>query len=252
MLCSSAPAGGVSSCGELGKPEVGDLGRRQHGELAVEFERVGNAPRTLAQLVGELDADRQPAFELVGRAQADHHVPALAPFALRMLVMDDPRLARAGLVGGGRELVLDGGIDPLDERQGRELRELERARRPRDHEARLRHIHVQPLAIAAARAVDDDLDVRLGIAGIEAQELLMDRAHLGPGLVADEADRRIDQILARLVGKRDRPRLQLRDRLLRDRRRLDDLEVLRRRRRSERREPRQQGDGSKPKRSHRS
>src|SRR6185436_1468494 len=99
-----------------------------------------------------------------------------------------PGLAQAGLVGGGGNLVLNRGVDPLGKRQGRELLELERSRRARNDEARLRHVHMQPLAITPARAVHDDLDVRLGISGIEAEELLVDRARLGPGLEADEAD----------------------------------------------------------------
>ena len=156
----------------------------------------------------------------------------------------DPGIARALRVGRGNTLVPEGGIDLLNKRQGHEVGELQGCRRPRNDEARLRHIHVQPLAMAPAGAVDDDLDVRLGVPGIKADELLLDRACLCPVLEAHEPDRRVNQVVAGLVGKHDRPRLELQHWRPGDGRRLDDLEILRCRYRRKGRQPRQQGDGS--------
>ena len=114
---------------------------------------------------------------------ADRVRPALAPAPLRVLVVDGLRLFRARRHIGRREdAVLDGRIDLLDERQRRKAREIERRRRPRQHEARLGHVHVELLAVVPFRAVDDDVDIGLGIARIEAQELPLHRLGLGPVL----------------------------------------------------------------------
>ena len=58
-------------------------------QLALELDRVGELLLAVAQLVGERDADRQLAFELVGRADADGHAGAFAPGRSGFLLLAD-------------------------------------------------------------------------------------------------------------------------------------------------------------------
>jgi hypothetical protein len=111
---------------------------------------------------------------------------------------------------------------------------------------------MQLLAIATPLTVDDDVDVRLAVTRIKAQQLLLNRTRLGPVLVLDKADRGIDQIIPRLVGERDRPRLHFVDRELRNRGGFDQLELLRHRRRLRRKhhQRRQRSDRSERTRCH--
>ena len=76
--------------GQLLQAGLIDVRRRQQPHLALELDRVGKLAFAVAQLVGERDADRQLAFELVGRADAGGDAGAFAPGAVRVLVVGWP------------------------------------------------------------------------------------------------------------------------------------------------------------------
>ena len=211
MFCSSAPAGGVSSPVSAAKPHLADLRRRAQRELALELEIVGDLLGVFAQLVGDLDAERKLALELVARVDADRDLPRFAPAPQRVLVRRGARVLRGDRVRRGDQAVLDRRVHALDERQRHEARQIERVRRPGEREARLPHIQVELFPDALAHPVDRDLDHRLDVARKRAQELLLDGARLRPVLEAHETRVRIDQLVARLVDESDRPRLQLVD-----------------------------------------
>src|SRR5262249_20806894 len=129
--------------GQGGKAHVGDLGRRAQRELALELEEVGDFLVTFPELVGDPDADRQLALELVTRVNADRYRPDFAPAPQRMLVVDGARIFRRHRLRRRYQAVLDRRIDALDEGQRDETREVDGLRRARQREAGFAHIHVE-------------------------------------------------------------------------------------------------------------
>ena len=104
MFCSSTPATGVFTPVSFFSAVLVDVGRAEQAHLAFELDRVGQLPFAFAQLVGERHADRQLAFELVGRADAGGDARAFAPVAVRVLVVRAPSRpssidTSAGLIG---------------------------------------------------------------------------------------------------------------------------------------------------------
>ena len=67
----------------------------------------------VAQFVHQHDADRNLAFELVGRLYADQICDASAPFAIGIIVAGPGFVLKGRHVARGNRLVLYGGIDLL-------------------------------------------------------------------------------------------------------------------------------------------
>src|SRR5215208_4495910 len=83
------------------------------------------------------------------------------------------------------------------------------------------------LAVALLYAVDDNIVIRLVVAAIETQKLLSRRLRLRPIFETHEAGRGVHELFWRLIGKRNRLRLQLRDGQRRGRSDLFDPKLLR-------------------------
>jgi hypothetical protein len=82
--------------------------------------------------------------------------------------------------------VLDGRVDLFQEGQVREAAEVEGSGGFREQEARLGHVDVQLLLVSLGQAVGGDVDGRLRVGRVEAQELLLRPSDTRPILEADE------------------------------------------------------------------
>src|SRR5262249_17715049 len=179
------------------------------------------------ELVGDLDADRQFALELVTRVDANRDRPRLAPASQRVLVVYGARVLGGDDLTWRDQIMLDRRIDALDEGHRDEAREINRAWRPRQDEAGLAHVHVQLFFDALAHAVDGQFDLRLDIARKRGQELFFNRPCLRPVLKANESGVRIDDLLAGPIDERDGLGLEPIDSEGGERSRLFEMEFLR-------------------------
>src|SRR5262249_33748756 len=119
------PSGRRVEPGQGCKTHLGDLCGRPQRELALELEVVGDFLRAFPELVGDLDADRQLALELVARANADRDRPCLTPAPQRVLIVHGARILGGHCIGRRDQAVLDGRIDALDEGKAHEACEID-------------------------------------------------------------------------------------------------------------------------------
>ena len=171
--------------------------------------RIGDLLDAVAQLVDQQHADRNFAFELVARLDADRRGAAGAPFAVGIVVAGAGIVVERHHVGGRDQLVLDRRIDALQDRQRHVARQIDGGRRAVEHEAGLRHVHVELFdhRPAAVRRLGDG---RLDIGGKQRQEFFLHRVLVRPVLEADQHAAGVDGVAAPLVAKGDDAGLELR------------------------------------------
>src|SRR5205807_2712511 len=209
------------------KTHLAHLRRRPWREFGLELEIIGDLLRAFPELVGDLNADRQFALELVTRVDANGDRPRLAPAPQRVLVVHRARVLGGDHLTRRDQVVLDRRIDALDKRHGDEAREIHRTGRPRQNKTRLAHVHVQLFFDALTHPLDGDLDIRLDIAREGAQKLLFDRPCLRPVLKPNKSGIRIDELLAGAVEEGDGLRVETIDGEGGERSRLFETEFLR-------------------------
>jgi hypothetical protein len=122
--------------------------------------------------------------------------------------------------------MLDRGIDGREKFDPGVARKVHGSGRLAEQEARFGDVHVELFGVPLRDAVDDNVDRRLAVVRMKAQELLLHGPRPRPFRKGDKPGGGVSQLVGSVIAESDRSRLQARWIDGRDRRHLLDAELL--------------------------